>query len=143
MPIWLLANKKLLAQGGAIIAVLVGLYQLHDSIYESGITACKIESSKVFNERVLKMQSDTVKQVQAALDLQTLDYASDIERAKNERVIVTKTEVVKEYVTNTIKVPSACAVVAADVVRVENHGIYAKCYLSKRDLVDAINRRLH
>ena len=24
---------------------------------------------------------------------------------------------------------------------VENHGIYAKCYLSKRDLVDAINRR--
>tara|TARA_R110000803_G_C11825395_1_gene302541 strand:- start:130 stop:555 length:426 start_codon:yes stop_codon:yes gene_type:complete len=118
MPIWLLANKKLLAQGGAIIAVLVGLYQLHDSIYESGITACKIESSKVFNERVLKMQSDTVKQVQAALDLQTLDYASDIERAKNERVIVTKTEVVKEYVTNTIEVPSACAVVAADVVRV-------------------------
>ena len=118
MPIWLLANKKLLAQGGAIIAVLVGLYQLHDSIYEAGITACKIESSKVFNERVLKMQSDTVKQVQAALDLQTLDYASDIERAKNERVIVTKTEVVKEYVTNTIEVPSACAVVAADVVRV-------------------------
>ena len=118
MPIWLLANKKLLAQGGAIIAVLVGLYQLHDSIYESGITACKIESSKVFNEQFLKMQSDTVKQVQAALDLQTLDYASDIERAKNERVIVTKTEVVKEYVTNTIEVPIACAVVAADVVRV-------------------------
>lgn len=118
MPIWLLANKKLLAQGGAIIAVLVGLYQLHDSIYESGITACKIESSKVFNERVLKMQSDTVKQVQAALDLQTLDYSSDIERAKNERVIVTKTEVVKEYVTNTIEVPAACDVVVDDVVRV-------------------------
>ena len=109
-------NKQILAKSGAVIALLVGLYQLHDSIYESGIEACQNESSRVFNEKVLAMQADTVKQVESALKLQSVDHAKDIERAKSERVIVTQTEILKEYVTNTIEVPTACAVVASDVV---------------------------
>lgn len=118
MPVWLLANKKIIAQAGVLVTLLVGLYQLHDSVYESGIKDCRSEASRVFNEQVLKLQADTAKQVQAALDLQTLDHAKDIERAKKERVIVTQTEVLKEYVTNTIEVPAACDVVASDVVGV-------------------------
>ena len=86
-------NKQILTKSGAAIALLVGLYQLHDSIYESGIEACQNEASRVFNEKVLALQADTVKQVESALKLQSVDHAKDIERAKTdedglERVVI-------------------------------------------------------
>lgn len=114
---WLLTHKKIIGQLAAVVGLLVALYQLYDYVYDSGYQAAVTEIKSQYNEKIEQAREEYQKKVQTALDTQAKQYEAELERARAEREIITKTETVTGYVDRIIEAPAECDPVIDDTIR--------------------------
>lgn len=100
----------------AVLALVAGLYQLHNYIYNQGRQAERALMQVELNNAMQAQQEIYRQQVQAALAAQASDHAAEIQRlAANQQTEVITQEIIR-YVDRTIKVPAECTDLANDVV---------------------------
>jgi len=100
----------------AVLALVAGLYQLHNYIYNQGRQAERALMQLELNNAMQAQQEIYRQKVQAALAAQASDHAAEIQRlAANQQTEVITQEIIR-YVDRTIKVPAECTDLANDVV---------------------------
>jgi endonuclease III-like uncharacterized protein len=117
MLAFLLSNKKLIGQATAVVALLAALYQLHDYVYDSGYKAAVSQLQAEQNARYEVLRKKYETDMQEAINTLAKEHAIALSRVKAKEVIITKTNVVKEYVTKEIEVPGTCDDLAFDVIK--------------------------
>lgn len=114
----LLQYKKHIAAVAGIATLLVTLYQLHDSVYDSGYSAAVVELTAKHNQALEDARKQYEKEINDSISRMQIDHKEELQRVRNEREIITKVEKVTEYVDKEIIVEAQCDELAANVVSV-------------------------
>lgn len=100
----------------AVLALVAGLYQLHNYIYNQGRQAERALMQAELNKAMQAQQEIYRQQVQSALAAQASDHAAEIQRlAANQQTEVITQEIIR-YVDREIIVPAECDLLASNVV---------------------------
>lgn len=105
---------KVVALVGALSAFATYSAWLYDLGEKSAHAQIQAEQTRKANEN----RKSVEKQIAEALKVQADDYDSALERVRNEREIVIKTEEVVKYVDRIKTIPAECDSLAADIVGV-------------------------
>ena len=104
-----------------ILLLIIGMvfaYNLRiDSAYDKGYLDAQTEIQVQYNAEVEKMRKEYERNVQQALINQEREYQSEMERLKNEKKIIVRTNTVIDYVDKIVEVPAECDPLIIDVIR--------------------------
>lgn len=110
--------KKAIAGIGAILTVLVLWNQIHDHIYNKGVSDERVRLQAEFNRQYEAQRKEFDKQLQNQLQTISDDYQAQLEIERARVRIEYRTKEVIEYVDREIEVPIGCDALVNDVIRV-------------------------